>query len=109
MNSTHKLEDIGTMHFVYLGAPAGGQIDSKYEQAAMDECSVLFRSFCATRATGMFHGKREETLVFHIATSDTEAIVDFANRLRERFDQDGVGIVRPTPQGGFYSRVVRST
>ena len=108
MNSTHKLEDIGTMHYVYLGAPGGGQIDSEDELAAMDECSALFMSFCVTRATGMFRGKREETLVFHIATPETELIVEFASRLRARFNQDGVGIVRPTPQGGLYSRVVRS-
>ena len=57
MNSTHKLEDIGTMHYVYLGAPDGGQIDSEYEQAAMAECSALFTSFSVTRATGMFRGK----------------------------------------------------
>ena len=67
MNSIYKLEDIGTMHCVYLGAPGVGQIDSEYEQAAMDECSVLFKSFCVTRATGMFHGKTEETLVFHLS------------------------------------------
>ena len=109
MNSTHKLEDIGTMHCVYLGAPDGGQIDSEYEQAAMAECSALFTSFSVTRATGMFRGKREETLIFHIAISDTGKITELANRLRERFDQDGVGVIRPTPQGGFYSRVVRST
>jgi hypothetical protein len=109
MNSTHKLEDIGTMHYVYLGAPDGGQIDSEYEQAAMDECSALFTSFSVTRATGMFRGKREETLIFHIAISDTGKIRELANRLRERFNQDGVGVIRPTPQGGFYSRVVRST
>lgn len=108
MNGTHNLEDIGTMHYVYLGAPGGGQIDSEYEQAAMDECSVLFPSFSVTRATGMFRGKREEVLIFHIATPDTGKITELASRLRERFDQDGVGVIRPTPQGGFYSRVVRS-
>jgi hypothetical protein len=109
MNSTHKLEDIGTMHYIYLGGPDGGQIDSEYEQAAMDECSALFTSFSVTRATGMFRGKREETLIFHIAISDTRKITELANRLRERFDQDGVGVIRPTPQGGFYSRVAGST
>src|ERR1700681_4247802 len=70
MNSTHKLEHIGTMHYVYLGGPDGGHIDSEYEQAAMDECSALFTSFSVTRATGMFRGKREETMIFHIAISD---------------------------------------
>jgi hypothetical protein len=109
MNSTHKLEDIGTMHYVYLGGPDGGQIDSEYEQAAMDECSALFPSFSVTRATGMFRGKREETLIFHIAFPDAGKIMELANRLRERFHQDGVGVIRPTPQGGFYSRVVRFT
>jgi hypothetical protein len=106
MNNNHKLVDIGLMHYVYLGAPATGQIDSEYEQAAMDECSALFPSFAVTRATGMFRGKREETLIFHIATADTGMITELAGRLRERFGQDGVGVIRPTSQGGHYSRVV---
>ena len=106
MNNIHKLVDIGAMHYVYLGAPGSGQIDSAYEQAAMDECSALFPSFAVTRATGMFRGKREETLIFHIATADTGKITELAGRLRERFRQDGVGVIRPTPDGGLYSRVV---
>jgi hypothetical protein len=57
----------------------------------------------------MFRGKREETLIFHIAISDTGKVLELANRLREQFKQDGVGVIRPTPQGGFYSRVVRPT
>jgi hypothetical protein len=87
------------MHYVYLGAPDGGQIDSAYEQTAIDECSGLFASFGVTRATGVFHGKREDTLIFHIAITDTGKILKLANRLRERFNQDGVGVIRSTPQG----------
>jgi hypothetical protein len=107
-NSACKLEEIGTMHYLYLGAPDGGRIDSKYEQAALDECSKSFPSFSVTRAIGMFRGQREQVLIFHIATADSAPIEKLAARLRERFDQDGVGVIRPTPQGGFYSRVVRA-
>jgi hypothetical protein len=109
MNAIHKLVDIGTMHYVYLGAPPGGEIDCEHEQAAMDECSALFPSFTVTRGTGMFRGKREETLIFHIATADTGKITELAGRLRERFRQDGVGVIRPTADGGLYGRVVEAT
>jgi hypothetical protein len=109
MHSSYELQDIGTMHYVHLGAPAGGGIDQEYEKAAMAECSALFPSFSVSRATGIFRGNREEVLIFQIATADTARIMDLAARLRERFDQDGVGVVRPTPQGGFYSRVIRAT
>jgi hypothetical protein len=107
MSNTHSLEDVGAMHYIYLGASKGGQIDAAYEKAAMDECSTLFASFCVTRATGVFRGNREDTLIFHISTSDTGGILQLASRLRERFDQDGVGVIRPTSQGAHYSRVVK--
>ena len=109
MRPSYERQDIGMMHYVYLGAPAGGRIDAEYEKEAMAECSVLFPSFSVSRAMGIFRGNREETLVFHVATADSAKIVDLAIRLRERFDQDGVGVVRPTPQGGFYSRVIQAT
>jgi len=106
MKSAYTSEDIGVMHYIYLGAPEGGRIDPSYEQAAMDQCSVIFKSFSVTRATGIFRGNREETLIFHIATADTGKVTELAHRLRVRFGQNGVGVIRPTPQGGFYSRVV---
>ena len=109
MKVIHKLEDIGTMHYIYLGAPDSGKIDSEFEKAALDECSLLFPSFAVTRATGVFRGKAEETLIFHIATADTGRIEELASRLRQRFCQDGVGVVRPTSQGSTYSRVVNAT
>ncbi len=108
MNNIHKLVDIGTMHYVYLGAPDSGQIDSEYEQGAMDECSALFPTFTVSRATAMFRGKREEALIFHIATAETSKITELAGRLRLRFHQEGVGVIHPTPQGGIYSRVVKA-
>ena len=109
MNIIHKIVDIGTMHYIYLGAPDSGQIDSEFEQDAIDECSVLFPSFAITRATGVFRGKLEETLIFHIATADAGRITELAGRLRERFRQDGVGVVHPTSHGSTYSRVVGAT
>jgi hypothetical protein len=108
MSGTHMLELGGPMHYLYLGSHAGGQLDVAYEEAAIDECAALFESFCVTRAIGMFRGNREETLIFHIASCDSPLVTELAGRMRERFNQDGVGVVRPTMRGGIYSRVVRS-
>jgi hypothetical protein len=94
------------MHYACLGARSGGRIDSAHEETAIDARRALFPSFSVSRAMGVFKGKTEETLIFYIATADAAKITDLAIRLRERIDQDGVGVIRPTSQSGFYSRVI---
>lgn len=105
-NVVYKVEEIAPIHFIYLGSPAAGQIDEEYRQAAMNECAQFFQEFTVTRATGMFRGKLEETLIFYIATCHPKKIIELANRLCERFCQDGIGVTHPTGQGNLYSRVV---
>jgi hypothetical protein len=96
------------MYYLYLGAPVGGRIDEAYERVAMEECSRVFESFCVVRATGVFRGRREEVLVFHVATSDGGKVTRLAAVLRARFGQEGVGVVYPKDQGGWYRRIVGS-
>ncbi len=94
------------MYYLYLGAPVGGRIDEAHERAAMEECSRVFESFCVVRASGVYRGRREEVLVFHVATSDGGKVTRLAAVLRERFEQEGVGVVFPTAQGHAYRRVI---
>jgi len=105
-NSICKIEEIGSIYSIYLGSPAKGHIDEDYQQAAMNECALFFQEFTVTRATGVFRGKTEDTLIFHIATSHSEKIIELSGHLCKRFCQDGIGVGHPTSQGSFYIRVV---
>lgn len=105
-NGIYKIEEIALIYSIYLGSPAKGRIDEDYQRVAMNECALFFQEFTVTKATGVFRGKIEDTLIFHIATSHPEKIIGLSDRLCECFCQDGIGVGYPTSQGSFYIRVV---
>ena len=97
------------MYSIVLGSPASGRISDEYHQQAVQLCAAVFASFTVNTAEGYFRGKREDSLVFLIATRETEKVKGLAAQMAAVFDQDGVGIVCPSAQhshAAVYSRVL---
>lgn len=105
----YRVEDIGPVYSIILGSPASGRIDAAYRQQAVQLCAAIFPSFTVSRADGYFRGQREDSLVFQVATRESEKVIHLAAQLATAFCQDGVGVLRPSSHDAgsmVYSRVI---
>lgn len=97
------------MYSIILGSPASGRISAAYRQQAVQLCSAIFTSFTVSRTEGFFRGRREDSLVFQVATREPEKVTHLAAQLATAFCQDGVGVLRPSSHDSasmVYSRVI---
>ncbi len=105
----YRIEDVGPMYSIIVGAPASGQISRESYQQAIDLFATVFESFTVIKSDGCFKGKLEDSLLFQVATQEPLKVIQLAAQLAKVFDQEGVGIVRPANFEGVstvYSRVI---
>ena len=87
---------------LYIGSDNGTHTVSDAQEQKINEILAdAFESFTYHRATGVFREQREETIIITIANVPKSDVVAVAEKLREEFDQDGVGI----ETAGTYERV----
>lgn len=106
---TYRIENIGPVYSIILGSPVSGQITDAYREQAIVLCAAAFESFTVIKSEGCFKWMREESLMFQVATQEPDKVLKLAAQLAEVFDQEGVGVVRPTGPGTChmgYSRVI---
>lgn len=106
---SYQIEDIGPVYSIILGSPVSGRISDEYRQQAIELCAAAFDSFTVIESDGYFKGKLEESLIFRIATLESEKVIKLAAQLAVVFNQDGVGILRPASpmaRSMVYSRVI---
>lgn len=106
---SYRIEDIGPVYGLILGSPVSGQISDEYRLQAIDLCAAAFDSFTVIKSDGYFKGKREDSLMFKIATQEPQKVIALAAQLAVVFKQEGVGILRPASLfagSTVYSRVI---
>jgi len=78
-----------------------GSLDSKSAEDTVTEVvGNLFESFTLLKGEGFFQGKREPVYFVRIATDDVEKVLAAASEIRDRLQQDEVGV----EYGGVYYR-----
>ncbi|MEX0910061.1 MAG: hypothetical protein WDZ75_02070 [Candidatus Paceibacterota bacterium] len=77
-------------------------MSSEMEARIVGEFSKHFESFTYHRATGVFRGTKEDTLIVHIAKVDLGVLKKVVSDLREEFRQEGIGI----ETDGEYIRII---
>jgi len=85
---------------LYVGSN-GNDRPSQDELTAM--ISEGFESFTMLPGHGMFRGGSEEVWLVKVACDDAPRVLHLADRIRARFDQNGVGI----EHGGHYFRCTK--
>jgi uncharacterized membrane-anchored protein YitT (DUF2179 family) len=91
------------MHRVYIGSDNKTHtISSEMEAHVVDKFSKHFESFTCHRATGMFRGTKEDTLIVYIANIELEELKKVVSELRKELNQEGVGI----ETDGEYIRII---
>jgi uncharacterized protein (DUF169 family) len=91
------------MFTLYVGSQSDrGYLDEADRMTILHKVSQPFDSFTIQDATGYFRGKRENTMLFRIATDNIRGIVETAVAIRIAIGLEGVGI----ECGGYYHRAV---
>ena len=90
------------LYTLYMGTDSGLTDQIKDE---IKECIVPFvDSFTISEATGFFKGKEEKAVLIQIATVDDRVAYQCADKLRNKFGQEAIGILIE----GAYQRVIEN-
>lgn len=77
---------------LYIGSNNNTHIiDTTYEQTILDIIGRTFPSFTYQRATGVFKGVSEDTMIVTIANASRDEVETCANALRTKLKQEGIG------------------
>ena len=93
---------VGRLHQLYIC----NKDDAQWDEPALVKLTKIinerFESYTILKGDGYFRLQPAPTLIVHIASDDTNAVIAIGNKLRLAFDQEGVGLV----YDGLYRRIL---
>ena len=96
-----------TLYKLYIGANnTSKKISIKMEDDITQIISTKFESFSFYKIKGYFQGQKEESLIVEIATDNLKKLKGVAMEIRQKYQQDGIGIL--SCQTGKYTRITKN-